>query len=226
MPTDSCGGRCEVRIGILFGHSVRAKSDRRSRRVLARDCLANEGVERVPRLTVAAAMRLLEDNARRIAAAAATIPAERLSGVRMVGDWTATDVLAHLRSCADACADVIPRILESDRPTLNVIGPRVLIETTNYRSLEFGTSLRAFMRQRERLLELLGELPRSQWLRSAVIVDCARRRERTVTEYTDWLSRHERRHVEQFERFARRTSRLPSPVRSGRTTARQRSRGA
>jgi hypothetical protein len=124
----------------------------------------------------------------------------------MVGEWSATDVLAHLRSCADVCADVIPRILASDRPTLNVIGPRALIETTNYRELDFATSLRAFLRQRERLLKLLGGMPRSQWPRSAVIVDRGRRRERTVTDFTDWLSRHERRHVEQFERFARKTS--------------------
>lgn len=146
---------------------------------------------------------MLEDHPRRIAAAIADTPPSRLRTAPMVGVWTPTDVLAHLRCCSDTCADVIPRILAADRPRLDVVGPRDLIETTNYRSLAFGLSFRSFARQRERLLALLRALPTTGASRSAVIVERGRRRERTVRDYTDWLARHEVRHVEQFERFGR-----------------------
>lgn len=154
-------------------------------------------------LTVADAIPLLEVHPRRIAAATAGIASQRLRNERMLGEWTANDVLAHLRCCADVCIDVVPRILAEPRPRLRVIGPRDLIEQTGYRDLEFAGSLRAFARQRSRLVAMLRKLPRADWARGAYIGERGRWRERTVQEYADWLARHEERHVEHFERFGR-----------------------
>src|SRR5919109_3111570 len=98
---------------------------------------------------------MLEEHPRRIAAAARGIAAPRLRGKRILGEWSAVDVLAHLRCCADARGELIPRILAERRPTLRAIDPRTLFKTTPYRDLDFATSLRAFTRQRARHLTLL-----------------------------------------------------------------------
>ena len=150
---------------------------------------------------------MLEDHPKRIAAAMAHPSPSRLRTTPMLGTWTAIDVLAHLRSCSDVCADVVPRILAADHPRLEVVGPREVIERTNYRSLAFTASFRAFASQRTRLLAMLRAQPPSAASRSAVVVERARRRVRTVQEYTDWLARHEARHVEEFERFGRKLAR-------------------
>ena len=158
-----------------------------------------------PLLSLKTAVAMLEDHAERIADAVADVPPSRLRSDPLLGEWTATDVLAHLRCCADTCQDVLPRILAADRPRLEVLGPRDRIEMTNYRELAFRVSFRAFTRQRGRLLEMLRALAPSASSRSAFIVERGRRRERTVGDYTDWLARHEARHVEDFERFGRRS---------------------
>ena len=150
---------------------------------------------------------MLEDHADRIAAATAKVPAPRLRDEAMLGVWTAADVLAHLRCCADTFADVVPRILATERPRLEVVGPRDRMESSGYRELVFSSALRAFMHQRKRVLTILRALPPSGPSRSAIIVDRGRTRVRIVGEYTDWLARHEERHVEHFELFGRRTAR-------------------
>lgn len=149
---------------------------------------------------------MLEEHPRRITAAIARTPVSRLRGEPMLDVWTATDVLAHLRSCADTCDDVIPRILAADHPRLQLVGPRDRIGATNYREVAFGVSLRAFVRQRTSLVKMLRALAPATGTRSAVIVERGRARERSVRDYTDWLAQHEARHVEEFERFGRRTA--------------------
>ncbi len=114
--------------------------------------------------------------------------------------WSARDVLAHLRACSDARGDFIPKILAARRPTLRAIDPRALIETTGYRTLEFAPSLRAYTKQRARLLALLRTLPRRDWSRTAIVTGGGPARERTVRFYATWLARHEPAHVRHIER--------------------------
>lgn len=145
---------------------------------------------------------MLEEHPRRLAAATKSVPAARLRRERILGEWTAVDVLAHLRCCADARGDFIPRILGTKRPTLRAIDPRALFEGTPYRALEFEESLRAFTRQRVKLLTLLGSLSRSDWERTALVTGGGPVRERSVLFYAQWLARHEPAHVRHIERFA------------------------
>ena len=165
--------------------------------------------ERIARalISIKDAVALLEVHPRRIAAAVAQTPASRLGGEPMLDMWTATDVLAHLRSCADTFDDVVPRILAEDHPKLQVLGPRDPARATNYRDITFAVSFQAFVRQRARLLVMLRRLTPAAGARAAVIVDRGRRRERSVHEYIDWLARHEARHVDEYERFGRKTAR-------------------
>src|SRR5579884_3280234 len=62
------------------------------------------------------------------------------------GEWSANDVLAHLRACADMWGGCITRMLVEDHPTLRAVNPRSWIKKTNYRELEFAPSLHAFTR--------------------------------------------------------------------------------
>lgn len=151
-------------------------------------------------LTVDEVLALLEEHPRRIAAATADVSAKRLRDEPVLGVWSARDVLAHLRACSDARGDFIPKMLEAKRPTLRAIDPRALLETTDYRTLEFAPSFRAFARQRARLLTLLRKLPRKDWSRTAIVTGGGPARERTVLFYAAWLARHEPAHVRHIER--------------------------
>lgn len=143
---------------------------------------------------------MLEAHPRRIADAISGVPAGRLRRERILGEWSAVDILAHLRACADARGDVIPVILAGRNEPLRAIDPRKLIESTGYRELEFAASFRAFARQRARLVKLLRSLPRGAWSRSATFTGFGTPRERSVLFYAVWLVRHERAHVAHIER--------------------------
>lgn len=147
---------------------------------------------------------MLEEHPRRIAAATRGVAPKRLRTERIIGEWSAVDVLAHLRACADARGDVIPEILAGRDEPLRAVNPRTLIESTNYRELDFASSFRAFVRQRVRLLKVLRALPRGAWSRSALFTGFGTPRERDVLFYAGWIVRHERAHVRHIERaFAR-----------------------
>ena len=151
-------------------------------------------------LTAAETLAMLAGHPRRIAAATADVSARRLRDEPILGIWSARDILAHLRACSDARGDFIPQILAEARPTLRAIDPRALIETTGYRTLEFASSLRAFTRQRARLLALLRTLTPKDWARTAIVTGGGPARERSVLFYAAWLARHEPAHVRHIER--------------------------
>ncbi len=71
------------------------------------------------------------------------------------GEWSARDVLAHLRACSDMWGNYIAVILHEDHPTFKAMPPTTWIKQTNYLEQEFGPSLRAFTTQRAELLAVL-----------------------------------------------------------------------
>lgn len=137
-----------------------------------------------------------------IAALTADLSPLQLQIAPAAGEWSANDVLAHLRACADMWGSCIARMIAEEHPTLRAINPRSWIKKTNYRKLEFMPSLRAFTQQRAELLAVLEPLPREQWLRAATVTGAGKVLERTVFTYARWLARHERPHIKQIERIA------------------------
>lgn len=117
------------------------------------------------------------------------------------GEWSARDVLAHLRACADMWGKYIVVILSQDRPTIKAVNPTTWIKKTNYREQEFQPSLQAFTAQRAELLAVLKPLPPEAWSRTATVTGAGKPRERTVHTYAQWLANHERSHFKQFERI-------------------------
>ena len=151
-------------------------------------------------------LALLEETPERIAAATAGLTAARARTAPKAGEWSLNDILAHLRACADVGGDAIARILAEDHPTLRAVDPRVHVTKTDYPSVEFASSLRAFARQLTRSLGILRRLTPTQWSRSARVIGRSRTREESVLSYAHWLARHERAHYPEIERLARRVS--------------------
>lgn len=117
------------------------------------------------------------------------------------GEWSARDVLAHLRACSDMWGRYIVKILDEDHPTYKAISPRTWIKKTDFLEQEFLPSLEAFTIQRARLLAVLKPLPPEAWSRTALVKGAGKPRERSVRTYAQWLANHERSHFNQFERI-------------------------
>lgn len=151
-------------------------------------------------------LNALREAPSRIAALTAGIGPEQLRATPAEGEWSAIDILAHLRACADIGGGCIDRIVPEDHPTIRSINPRKWITQTNYGELEFAVSLRDYLEQRAELLAILKRLPSDGWSRSARVTGTGARRERTVETYAGWLARHERAHLKPLDRTIRRVS--------------------
>src|SRR5687767_7129397 len=108
-----------------------------------------------PLLAPADVISLLEAQARQIAAAAAGASAKELQTPPAVGEWSALDILGHLRACSDMWGGAIGRILAEDHPTFRAVNPRAWIKKTDYLTLDFSESFAAYRQQRAELVELL-----------------------------------------------------------------------
>jgi hypothetical protein len=109
--------------------------------------------------------------------------------------WSANDILAHLRACADVWGKSIMAMLAEDHPTLRYVSPRSWIRKTDYPELAFHASFQAFTQQRNELLKALKPLTNEDWSRAAMING----REQTVFSYAQRITQHENEHYEQIE---------------------------
>lgn len=133
-------------------------------------------------------------------ATAREVPAERLRLPPAPGEWSAVEVLAHLRACADVWGGCIERVLNEERPVIRAVNPRSYVRRTDYPGLAFAASLAAFAAQRAGLLTVLDALPPGAWDRSAEVRGAGRPLTTTVFSYVERLARHERPHVAQIAR--------------------------
>jgi hypothetical protein len=152
-------------------------------------------------LTIEEVLTLLVETPPRIAALTAGLAPTQLQTAPNQDEWSANDVLAHLRACADVWSTCIVQMIAEDRPTLRAVNPRAWIKQTDYLELAFRPSLRAFATQRADLLAVLEPLPHEGWSRAATVTGAGKVLERTVLFYAQWLARHERPHVKQVERI-------------------------
>lgn len=138
----------------------------------------------------------------RIAALTDGLEPARLRTAPAPDEWSAVEVLAHLRACADVWGGCIATILAEDHPTIRAIDPRTWMQRTDYPALEFRPSLDTFTRQREGLLATLEALPAGAWSRAATLTGAGRPIERTVQSFAQRLAVHERPHIKQIGRVA------------------------
>jgi hypothetical protein len=97
-------------------------------------------------LTTEQVLTLLAETPARIAAITAGLTSAQLHATPGPDEWSANDVLAHLRSCADVWGSCIRTVLDHDAPTIRAVGPRTWIKRTNYLELKFRGSLQALPR--------------------------------------------------------------------------------
>lgn len=152
-------------------------------------------------LTIEQVLTLLAETPQRIATFSEGLAPAQLSTSPSPDEWSANDVLAHLRACADVWGNCIKTMIAEDRPELRAVNPRTWIKKTNYLELEFRPSLRSFTTQRADLLAVLESLPSEDWSRSAIVMGAGKPLQRNVLFYAQWLARHERPHVKQIERI-------------------------
>ena len=152
-------------------------------------------------LTIEQVLTLLAETPKRIAALTAGLAPDKLHTPPNHDGWSANDVLAHLRACADVWGNCMVAIIAEDTSTLRAVNPLTWIKKTDYLELEFRPSLRSFATQRADLLAVLEPLPHEAWSRTATVTGAGKVLERTVLFYGQWLARHERQHVKQVERI-------------------------
>lgn len=147
------------------------------------------------------ALAILAQTPQRIAALTADLTPAQLRSPPAPSEWSANDVLAHLRSCADVWGDCIRTLLAEDHSTLRAVNPTAWIKRTDYPDLEFRLSQRAFDTQRAELLALLVSLPPAAWSRAATVTGAGSPLERTVLNYAERMARHERAHWRQLAKI-------------------------
>ena len=83
-------------------------------------------------LTIEQILTILAETPPRIVALTTDLTPTQLHTSPNPDEWSANDVLAHLRSCADVWGDCIAVILSEDTPTIRAVNPRTWIKKTNY----------------------------------------------------------------------------------------------
>lgn len=148
-------------------------------------------------MTVEQILSILRDTPDRLSDLTGELAEAELHAAPEPGEWSVTEIVAHLRSCSDVWGEAIEKIAMTDHPTIRAVSPTTWIESTDYRQLAFATSLRAFRKQRDQLLALLGQLPDHGWSRRATVLGGGSPLELSVHSYATRLARHERTHWRQ-----------------------------
>jgi hypothetical protein len=152
-------------------------------------------------LTIEQVLTMLAATPPRLATLTAGRRPAQLQARSNAEEWSANEVLAHLRACADMWGNCIVAMIAEDRPTLRAVNPRTWIKKTDYLEQEFQPSLQAFAKQRIDLLAVLEPLAPESWSRAATVTGAGKVLERTVLFYAQWLALHERPHIKQIERI-------------------------
>jgi hypothetical protein len=152
-------------------------------------------------LSIDEILTILKGTPPRLAKLTAGLDSAQLHNTAHVGEWSVSEVLAHLRACDEVWGGYyIMTILTQNNPTIKAINPRTWIKNTNYLEQKFQPSLRAFTKQRKKLLAKLEPLPAKDWTRTNTLIGAGKPLQQTLLSHADGLARHERAHLKQIER--------------------------
>jgi hypothetical protein len=99
-------------------------------------------------MTMEQILSILRDTPERLRGLTGDLTEAKLHAAPESGEWSVTDIAAHLRSCADVWGQAIETIAVTDHPTIRAVSPTTWIESTDYRELAFASSLQACAKQR------------------------------------------------------------------------------
>jgi hypothetical protein len=114
--------------------------------------------------------------------------------------WSARDIVAHLRACAEVWGRSIERMIAEDYPTVRSVSPRGWIRKTDYLEQSFSDSLKEFSKRRAGLIARLRELDARGWSRGATFTATTLGRDGTVLSYAKRIADHEAQHLDQIRR--------------------------
>jgi hypothetical protein len=114
--------------------------------------------------------------------------------------WSALDILAHLRACAEVWGRSIDRMITEEHPTIRYVSPRGWIKRTDYLEQGFRDSLRKFSEARADLVQTLNALDAVGWSRRATVTGTTLGRDATVLSYAKRIVDHELGHLDQLRR--------------------------
>src|ERR1043165_7514960 len=89
-------------------------------------------------------LRIISETQQQIARTAQGVEEARLQFKPDGKPWSANDILAHLRSCADLWAHSIYAMLAENEPVFSDIDERKWAKVTRYAELPFKDSFQAF----------------------------------------------------------------------------------
>lgn len=118
--------------------------------------------------------------------------------------WSAQEIVAHLRACAEVWRRSIERMLAGEHPTIRYISPRGWIRKTDFLQQSFRDSLTAFVHRRATLVHTLSGLDAIAWSRGATFTATTVLREATVLSYAKRIADHEAHHLGQLQRTVER----------------------
>lgn len=153
---------------------------------------------------------LLEETPRRLVAMASRFENTHLHNKPDQDTWSANDILAHLRACADVWGKSILTMLAQNHPTLRYVSPRTWMRKTDCHTQEFHLSLQAFANQRADLLRALKALSYADWARGATFTGTVSGRDQTIFSYAQRIVDHETAHLEQIESLLKAANECPA----------------
>jgi CheY-like chemotaxis protein len=122
-------------------------------------------------------------------------------------EWSAADLLAHLRSSDDILSPRVYMMLVRDNPTLMAYEERKWAEVLGYASVDFHASLQAYLLKRAELVNVLKRLTPEDWTRTGVHEHSG---SLTIEQLVNDMLLHEAEHCRQIE--ALRPQPAPLPV--------------
>jgi hypothetical protein len=143
-------------------------------------------------------LRLLTETPGRIATVTWNMNADQLHQKADAKSWSASEILAHLRACADVWGETMEAMLREDEPAVKHVSPRTYMKKTEYPRLPFQESFQSFVDQRRALLHALHDLTLAEWSRGAMI----KNRRHTVFSQARRMALHEVAHSDQLDLLA------------------------
>lgn len=159
--------------------------------------------ERASASEIAHVLTLLSGTPREIARIVEGLSEQQLQRQPHKEAWSAQQIVAHLRACADAYGHWINRMLAEDHPTIRSVSPRGWIRKTDYLQHNFSETLDGFLKQRSGLVAVLTKLTSTEWARGASFTGTVSGRNGTVLSYAARMANHEAGHLDQIRRTVR-----------------------
>ncbi len=106
----------------------------------------------------------------RIAACTAGLDETGLKTPPAPKEWSAQEIMGHVRGCAEVWTRSIGDMLALDCPQLTYVAPREWVKKQKYMRLGFAENYHAYQVERDTLIRVLQGLTVEQWNRSATFI--------------------------------------------------------